>query len=85
MKSLKNLAGHIITAVSVLGVVLAILYAEKTWDHGCLDSREADIYVDSGKTFSFMINSDTTRRVYLINDTLTNIIWIGVAGKVVTK
>lgn len=46
--------------------------------HSCMDIK----IVEATKV---SINGDTTRRLYMVNDTVTGILWIGIGGRVSAK
>ena len=74
------------TTLITLGI-LAKLHKDETKPQKMITCSEScrDVKIKSGGVSHITINNDTTRRLYMINDTMTNILWIGVGGKMITK
>lgn len=79
-------AGMFITAlISVCGVMLMLIH--EAYDHTIPQKacNHLELTLDEGEVSRVVINGDTTRRIYLVNDTITNMLWLGIGGKIVTR
>lgn len=72
----------IVSAICVLGVVTmlgTLLFNDP------INKRSQSIEIFTGYGNEIIINGDTTKRIYVLQDSLSGIVWVGIPGKNVLK
>lgn len=74
--------GMIITAICVLGVVAMLT---SLLFNGSSERSPQKIEISTGYETQIIINGDTTKRIYVLEDSFSGIVWVGIPGKNVLK
>jgi len=77
---LLKVGANILIGIGALGLIATIFFSFPEEE-----KRGLSIQLTQKDPYTITINGDTTRRLYLINDTSTKIVWVGVGGKVMTR
>ena len=68
----------LLTAVSVAGIIIMGYTLFLDYAH---ESKPQKIEISTGYETHIVINGDTTKKVYILQDSLSGIVWVGIPGK----
>jgi len=73
---LKKAAGIVLIVIGVIGLCINgyMLFMEES------NTTEHRIHVSTEHSTTMVINGDTTRRIYLLQDSTNGMVWIGLPG-----
>jgi len=70
--------GMIIMAICILGVVAMLT---SLLLNGAPERGTQRIEISTGYETQIIINGDTTKKIYVLQDSLSGIVWVGIPGK----
>lgn len=68
----------LLTAVGVAGIIIMGCTLFLDYAH---ESKPQKIEISTGYDSQLVINGDTAKKIYILQDSLSGIVWVGIPGK----
>lgn len=83
---LRRINGNLLTVLTYIAIEIAVVSSLIFVYHLMFSNPTRNsTFIESKDESSVIIDGDTTKRVYFINDTSTGMVWVGIPGINQTK